>query len=378
MDDTTGRVTASDAQDDTEARTQEIREEIAQTRVEMSETIEAIQERLTPSHLVAQASETVRNATTEKVKQMANTAGHAADQVMDSSVAQTIRSNPIPAAMIGIGAAWLLMKGRTGSNRRDYSRYRTDRGYSSGAYGSAGYGSVGGDRDYGSEASGRGAYDTGAYGAGAYGSERRDWRVGSASETAVGTSGTGGYNEYGAGATGESSRVPEVGGDFRGYDRYRGRSAAGGFERVVRDNPLLVGAAAALVGVAIGMSVPASETENRLMGEARDSVVDRAKGLASEAADKVQDVAGQAANAATQVRDAASRATGAAGSGSTGTAGASGSTGSIGSSGSIGSTGDIGSARGSESTESGETAGRTEGTGTARTGRSTTRRSTLS
>jgi hypothetical protein len=366
MDDTTGRVTASDAQDDTDARTLEIREEIAQTRVEMSETIEAIQERLTPSHLVAQAGETVRNATTEKVKQMANTAGHAADQVMDSSVAQTIRSNPIPVAMIGIGTAWLLMKRRSGSNGRDYSRYRTDRGYGSGSYGSAGYGNIGGDSDYGTGATGRGAYDTGTYG-----TDQRDWRVGTASETAVGTSG---YDQYGAGRTGESTRVPEFAGDMRGYDRYRGRSTSGGFERVVRDNPLLVGAAAALVGVAIGMSVPSSETENRLMGEARDSMVDRAKGLASDAAEKVQDVAGQAANAATQVRDAASRATGSTGSGSTGSTGAAGS---MGSTGSIGSTGEIGSTRGSESTDAGESAGRTEGTA-SRSGRSTTRRSTQS
>jgi hypothetical protein len=64
--------------------------------------------------------------------------------------------------------------------------------------------------------------------------------------------------------------------------------------------------------VAIGMSLPASEAENRLMGEARDTVVDRARDLASNAAEKVKDVAGQAADAATQVRDAAERATGSA------------------------------------------------------------------
>jgi hypothetical protein len=65
MDDKTGRMSAPRT-DESEVRTQEIREEIAQTRVEMSETIDAIQERLTPSHLVAQASETVRNATSER------------------------------------------------------------------------------------------------------------------------------------------------------------------------------------------------------------------------------------------------------------------------------------------------------------------------
>ena len=134
MDDTAGRVgSPRGEQDDTDIRTQEIREEIAQTRVEMSETIEAIEERLRPSNLVAQAGETVRNAATEKVKSMANTAGHAADRAMDTSFVQTVRANPIPAAMIGIGTAWLLMKGRSSESRRararNYERYRTPGAY---------------------------------------------------------------------------------------------------------------------------------------------------------------------------------------------------------------------------------------------------------
>ena len=257
MDDTTRRVGGAD---ETDLRAEELRAEIAQTRSDMSETIEAIQERLTPSHLVAQAGETVRNATTEKVKQMANTAGYAADQVMESSFARTVKSNPIPAAMIGIGAAWLLMKGRSESStprRRDY-RYRTQNSYS----------------PYGMEG-------------------------------AVGTTGAGEYDSRTTGAAG----APEFGGAMERY----GRDFNGGYsqpvsvERIVRDNPLVVGAAAALVGVAIGLSVPASDTENRLMGEARDTVVDRARGLATEAAEKVQDAAGQAVDAATTPADTAAR-----------------------------------------------------------------------
>lgn len=257
MDDTTGRLTTPRTSDDPEVRTQEIREEIAQTRVEMSETIEAIQERLTPGHLVAQAGETVRNAATEKVKDMANRAGYAVDQLRESSFVETVRSNPIPAAMIGLGAAWLVMKGRS-------PRERSDRNY------------------------------------GTRNSANRDWSTGNDPELAVGT---GGYAEYGSDVRGESARAAEFGGDPRGY----GRERAGGFERVVRDNPLAIGAAAALVGVAIGLSVPASETENQLMGEARDSVVDRARNLASDAAEKVQEVAAKATDAAQKVQEPADK-----------------------------------------------------------------------
>jgi hypothetical protein len=236
--------------DETTGRVNEIRDEIAQTRVEMSETIEAIQERLSPSHLVAQAGDTVRNAATEKVKQMANTAERAADRVMDHPIVETMRSNPIPAAMLGIGAAWLIIKERSGS------------------------------RDHGSDRTRN-----------AYGRGERDWRIGAPpkTEAAVGTTG---YSDYGSGTSGQSARVPEFGGDFERYNRGRGQSVS--FDKVVRDNPLALGAAAALIGVAIGMTVPASEAENRLMGEARDNVVDKARELASDAAQKVQDVAGTA------------------------------------------------------------------------------------
>src|SRR4029079_10175969 len=187
MDDTTGRVGRDGLTREDEARTREIREEIVQTRAELSETIEAIQERLTPSHLVAQAGESVRNATTEKVKEMANTAGRAADQFMDSPVVETVRSNPIPAVMIGIGTAWLLMKGRgdAGRNRRDrggreYSGYRPEwrvgssAGYeadtagaigTTGATGSAAYGTTGSGAYGSSESAGYGAAGSGGYGA---------------------------------------------------------------------------------------------------------------------------------------------------------------------------------------------------------------------
>src|SRR5947208_8683766 len=136
--------------DEDEARARELRGEIADTRSEISETIGAIQERLQPANLMAQAGETVRNAATEKVKQMANTAGEAADQVLHSSFIETVRANPIPAAMIGIGAAWMLFNRRSESRGYRYSGGDSYRSYeTSGRYGSYGdsadrpYGAVG-------------------------------------------------------------------------------------------------------------------------------------------------------------------------------------------------------------------------------------------
>jgi ElaB/YqjD/DUF883 family membrane-anchored ribosome-binding protein len=303
MDDATGRVkrqkrmtnTSNEGQPsaadplltvDDEARARELREEIADTRTDISETIEAIQERLQPGNLVAQARESVRNAAGEKVQQMANTAGDAADRVLGSSFMETIKANPIPAAIIGIGAAWMYFN-RVGS--RDY---RNGESESSRLYGGSNrYGSYGerADRPY-----------EGTYGAvGMRGTIRSD----DTEESVVSRA-----KDY---ASDVSDRAQQLTGQVRDRARRSSRQAQRRFEDVLRTNPLAVGAAAALVGAVVGLSVPSTETEDQLMGEARDSVVERARDLASDAADRVGEAAGNAENvvsrAADQVKGVASQ-----------------------------------------------------------------------
>ena len=57
------------------------------------------------------------------------------------------------------------------------------------------------------------------------------------------------------------------------------------------ENPLMVGAAAMVLGAAVGMALPETQRENEWMGEARETVVDRAQEVARTAADRVKDVA---------------------------------------------------------------------------------------
>ena len=56
--------------------------------------------------------------------------------------------------------------------------------------------------------------------------------------------------------------------------------------RMVRSNPLLVGAGALMLGVAFGIAVPETDVENEWLGEARDSVMNRAQQMAHDAAAK--------------------------------------------------------------------------------------------
>jgi hypothetical protein len=111
-----------------ERRTEEIRSDIEQTRAELSETVDAIQDRLRPANLVSQARDTVREATVGKVKQMAENArsslrsgGYGSDYgdyTDGDSVIDRIRANPIPAALAVASVAWIAFKGKDRSHRR--------------------------------------------------------------------------------------------------------------------------------------------------------------------------------------------------------------------------------------------------------------------
>jgi hypothetical protein len=82
----------------------------------MTETIDELQERLSPSHLkeqvreqvieqYKQARETVREATIGKVEDMVE---RVSDTMYETrrSIVDTVTTNPIPSALVGIGLAW--------------------------------------------------------------------------------------------------------------------------------------------------------------------------------------------------------------------------------------------------------------------------------
>lgn len=234
------RATGSDDLDpETERRTRQIEGEIQHTRAELSETIDALQEKLRPGNIVSEAADKVKTATSEKVRDMADTASGTAQDMWEGA-----RQNPLPALMIGAGITWLLLD-RAGG--RDNSR--TERlNYSSPRYG--------------------------------YSDDDVEYRS-TGARRHRGSSGPGVNTE------GLTTWAREAGGEAR----QTAQRAQNGLQRMLRQNPLLVGAAAMLVGAAVGASLPETERENELMGDARDTVVDRAQHAAENAVSAVKEAA---------------------------------------------------------------------------------------
>jgi len=263
----------------TSNETAEIKGEIERTRVEMSETIGEIQDRLRPDHLMQQARDGVTQAAAGKVKDIMSSAGETASTVATRArgagdyVADYAKAHPIRIA-VAIGAVtWWMLRG---SDRSDDWYGTADTSWDDSE--AMSYGDGGSRRNR----------------LGEYASTARD-TVGEYASTARGAVG-----EYASSARAAVGEYADSARESARYASERVRTAASSAtttaDQWVRENPLAAGAIALAVGAAIGMSVPATEIENRTMGETRDQAWERARQAAANLKDnvtkKVENVAG--------------------------------------------------------------------------------------
>jgi ElaB/YqjD/DUF883 family membrane-anchored ribosome-binding protein len=264
--------------------TDDIKREIARTRVEMSETLGEIQDRLRPDHLLQQARDGVTQAAAGKVRTMMQSAGETAGTVAIRAretgdfLADYARTHPIQVAFTVGALAWWMLRGRDRSTWSDNAEW----------YGAR-------DTQWDDD------LDPMSY---PEGHSLRE-RVGEYAATARETVG-----EYAATARDKvsdlASNAREAAGEYAQSARQgavrastRVRSAAGtattSMDQWVHDNPLAAGAVALAVGAAIGLSVPRTELEDSAMGETRDRAWQKAAQVASNLRDNVTDKVATAA-----------------------------------------------------------------------------------
>ena len=231
-----------DEDEATRAEIERTRAEIERTRADMSETVDAIQDRLSPESLKEQAKDRVKEATVGKA------------QGAGSTIVETVRANPVPAALTGIGLGWLLVSARRQSQAQGV--YRT---------GAFAY-------DYPPRYEEPGA---GVPSPGQAVERARD----KAGETATQVQDKAG--QVASQAQDRASRLGE-------QASYQARRASGGFQRMLQENPLVVGALAVGTGAAVGLAIPETAKEHEVMGEARDTVVEKAQEKAQEAQSAAQ------------------------------------------------------------------------------------------
>ena len=275
-----------DATDETDA----IRGDIEGTRANMSSTIDAIQEKLSPQRLMDQAKETVGGAVHDAtVGRVQNMASNIADTAKDtgSGLMDSIRENPLPAALIGIGVGWLFLSARRRAAERDRWRPRDESGYYVQGYGR-----------YGRSASGY-PYDRyGQYGSSQYGSSQPSREENGKMSQMAGAA-KDKMSDAGDRAQEMTDSVKERAGDMAEQAQWQAQRARGWLAGAWDENPLVVAGAALAAGALVGLSIPSTDAERQMMGETSGNVLQKATDTAQDVTQNVSEKAQQAMQEAT-------------------------------------------------------------------------------
>lgn len=306
-DEVTGRPGSLNHDTDNGPNSRQIRNEIEETRREMDRNLDALESRLTPSQLAMEAWGLFRGGSSAGASRLLKIA----------------KQHPGPAAVIGVGLAWMLSENSKSNDKREYAYrpgYAGAYGYSDrrGYAGTAGYG-------YGPEARFGNDYDNEYQGEGRFSSAMH-----SARDSVSGAAGTARHAVAGAASTtkhavtdaastakdavagaahtakdavsdaahtaadavsGAKERLVDATGAARERARYQAYQARVGFWETMEESPLAMGAAALAIGVVAGLMIPSTRKEDEMMGETRDRLMDRAREVGEEALEKGKHVA---------------------------------------------------------------------------------------
>jgi hypothetical protein len=280
-----------------------IAHDIEQTRDEMTDTVNAIQDRLEPERLSAEAKEVAHYAIAEAKGAVQELAGQASNAIHDATLGRvermtattrdgaqsmkndlfsTIKANPIPAALAAVGIGWL------------WANRSSDSGHQQGYYGSM-YGGRA------SQATGYGSHYYDAYGV----SGMEQQSTGNQAQQMAG--------QVASQMQDRAGQMQHQLGDTAGQMQHRIGDTAGqvqhqaqGFWQMLQSNPIAAGALGLGIGAIAGMAIPESEKEHQLMGETRDRVLGSVQEVAGEKLGQAQHIAEEVGR--TAVEEAKSQA----------------------------------------------------------------------
>lgn len=215
---------------------EQIQAEIARTRGDMDATLTAIEQRLTPGQLVDQGIDYLRSSGASEFV---------------SNLGGSVKNNPLPVALVGIGLAWLMA---SGNRKPAYAQPQA-------------------------AATGPGVMQRASEGV-ASAKERLSQTTQAARER---------VGQMGQSARQRMERV-----------RYQAERARTRYDSMMREQPLALGAIGLALGALVAAAAPRTRQEDELMGAASDRLTEKAKKAGKEQLEKVQHVAGAARDAASQ------------------------------------------------------------------------------
>jgi ElaB/YqjD/DUF883 family membrane-anchored ribosome-binding protein len=275
---------------------EEIESDIERTRADFSSTIDAIQRKLSPTEMMDQAVDYALSTP---------------PGAFGMKLVNTVRDNPVPIALIGIGVAWLMASGRKSEYMDTRERYpRSVRRSSQSVYRGEGY-DAGYEsdylaaRDYGTDAESNGLMN------------RVASKAGDATESIKGTASQVGQriSETASSVTGRLQQASQTARSRLGESaetaqqrltemsrrtQEQARYATDRMSQMLNEQPLVFGALGLAVGAALGATIPTTRRENEMLGEVRDNLVGKAKETAMSQVETLKQTAQRVAETAKQ------------------------------------------------------------------------------
>ena len=236
---------------------EELERDLKRIRSQMDHTLNLIEDRLSPHRLIDRALDHL----------------HGGPGLFASNLGRTIRRHPVPTAMFAAGLAWLLLAERGDKIERPYRRPGGDRApyhlrEASSLSGTSppppihfeGEENMSGNWDQ-SRGNRRGLQDR-------FSSTLEDTR----------------------------DRIGQVG----SIAQHQVDRARTGFEQMLEDQPLVLGAVAIALGAVLGATLPTTRIENRYLGPSRDNLQDRVGEYARDQWERAKSVVSSAGTAAVE------------------------------------------------------------------------------
>lgn len=280
-----------DVGDDTSAEPEQIKEQIEQTRNQMSETIDAIQEKLSFERISEQVSEQINNAvetakgavydaTIGKAENIMQNVTKGLNNVSESVgdagsyVVRSARNNPLPLALIGLGVGMLIFQG---------TRSRVSYGNGNG-----------GGRKKGNNQGNSTLRHVAEVGSNALSTAKESvTNVAGTAYEGVGNVASSAYEGVSHAANSAYQGVTNLASTTGEKAKLVATRAQTQYEHTLEENPLAIGAIALALGAIVGLAIPATEYENQWMGETKENLVQTVEGAAREALERAQEVAGE-------------------------------------------------------------------------------------
>ena len=228
----------------------EIERDVEQTRESLDRTVEALKGKMSPGQLIDEAMAAF---------------GDGGGQLF-ANLGSQVRDNPLPVALIGAGVAWLMMgqKSHVATEPKSFAAGSTpDPSYAAGRAGAGSGGllhKVGAAASHLTEAAKDSASKAGD-------------ALSSAQDTISST------------ASDIAAAAKAAGGRASDYNR----QAQEGVRNLLDSEPLIVGAVGLTLGIAIGAALPSTPMEDKLLGKARDKVMDKSRDLAERGLDAAKE-----------------------------------------------------------------------------------------